>query len=160
MTPDESKLITKLIVQLFPSTTTAQALLVAETARNMRYNRVLAVLKTHARSHDFFSVKGITEALSADHAKAEAMARGTIQDRIIDWLRRTNLEAAGVSDLEALQAHYRRARKEIENPKVDSAGREEARIMARANAKCALMEIGFADADAIEFVADWLGGAK
>jgi hypothetical protein len=87
MTRDELAQFTRVLKGFFPEATEAQALLVAETAAPMAYPTALAVLKTHKRLHDFFSVKTITEALTSEHAKAGAANHTSREQRVVDWLR-------------------------------------------------------------------------
>jgi hypothetical protein len=165
MTITELSMLLKALKGLFPEVTAEQAALIAETARGMHYNRALAVLKTHARQHDFFSTKGLTEALNGDHKKAELIRTKSAEQRIIDWLRYHDRETQNylafvnpkAGDLELLREHFQRATAEVERKCEDEHGRAEVARMIRGHAKLALKQIGFADVEASELAAEWSG---
>lgn len=127
----------------------------------MNFQRAVAVLKTHARLHEFFSIPQITAGLQADNEKIKTMRRDAIKERVVDWLRRSDpFTYNGESDLAALQKHFRAAAEEVGRKCDDQRGRDRALKMILSHGRAALHEIGFDDVGAEELAREWAGLAK
>lgn len=127
----------------------------------MNFQRAVAVLKTHARLHEFFSIPQITAGLQADNEKAQAMQRGTTQEKVVDWLRRTDpFTYQREPNLPALQTHFRDAAARVRETDAEPAAKDRILQMILAHGRTALREIGFNEADADELAREWAGLAK
>lgn len=165
MTDHELKMLIKTLKGFFPEATGEQALLIAETAKGMHYSRALAVLKTHKRLHDFFSVKVLTEALVSDHDKCLSAQHQSKEQKVIEWLRMSDPHTLNylaftngqATDLELLHRHFDAATSAIAAKCEDPVTRDETAKIVRGHAVIALRQIGFADAEADELAREWAG---
>lgn len=155
MTSHELARFIKLARDLFPQATLSEVALVAETAGQMQFNRSLAVLKTHKRRHDFFSVKGLTEALHGDHQKAIAIQTARKDEKVIDWVRK-QYAVHLYSDIDALREHFQLCAGKIRHEGNED-GRSEAYRVLYGHAVMALEQIGMDHADADELAKEWVG---
>lgn len=140
--------------------TEQQALLVAEETYKgqMQYPRVLAVLKTHARLHQFFDIPQFTLALRADNDKAKVMRRRSDEEKIVQFIRRKDpLGTMDKPDAVVIQEHFSMARWNVDRSDADHDAKQKIRGLIAAHARQALTEVGFEFADADVMAREWAG---
>lgn len=142
MTNPQSKILSALLMGLWPDVTPTQGKAFQEMVMPFDLTRATALLKTcrHEENHKFYNPSGLLTALRADEIKGREYQARKNKERIIDWIRHQRYSQESDSDL--ITDHFARSWASVRDSEAIDVGKQNVRQLIYGHAIMAYEQIG------------------